>query len=117
MLGVYEYAVGMGRDSSCLSHGMSSMPFILAFIWITHSQHFFVTAQLGYDFGVTLPGGYHGVVSLPGSTPSVMYSDVQCDGGEDSIWDCTMSTNDDSNSECCSNCYEKSVAVYCSRFC
>lgn len=72
---------------------------------------------MGYDFGVTLPGGYHGITSLPGGTPSVMYSNVQCMGGEQSLLDCPMSKDDESNTECCSDCYEKSVAVYCSRFC
>ena len=73
---------------------------------------------MGFDFGVALPGGYNGIASLPGTTPSVMYSNVQCMGGEESIFDCySMDINDASNTECCSSCLDKSVAVYCSRYC
>ena len=71
--------------------------------------------QMGYDFGVPLPDGFHGLDDL-GVAPSMMYSNVQCGGGETSIWHCDMDINDDTNSECCSECYQKSAAVYCSRF-
>ena len=71
---------------------------------------------MGYDFGVPLPDGFHGLGNLD-VAPSIMYSNVRCWGTESSIWDCNMDINEETNSECCSNCYQKSVAVYCSRFC
>ena len=72
--------------------------------------------QMGYDFGVPLPGGFHGV-QHESFTPSMVYSNISCNGTEDSIWDCSMDIDDGSNTECCTSCYHKSVAVYCSRFC
>ena len=71
---------------------------------------------MGYDFGFTLPGGFHGLDDLD-VAPSMMYSNVQCGGGESSIWHCPMDINKPMNEECCAECYNKSVAVYCGRFC
>ena len=77
-----------------------------------------IPVQMGYNFGVPLPGGFHGLSSLD-VVPSMMYSNVQCGGGESSIWHCGMDINKDRpmNEECCADCYNNSVAVYCSRFC
>ena len=72
--------------------------------------------QMGFAFGVPLPGWFHGVQNV-NFTPSMVYSNVKCNGTEQSIWDCSMDIDDGSNTECCPNCYDKSVAVYCSRFC
>ena len=105
------YTVGMGGNSSGLPHG--------TIMFCSDLQSFtssLVPLQMGYEFGVSLPGGFYGLEDLE-VPPSMMYSNVQCGGGESSIFDCMMDINKPMNDECCADCYNNSVALYCSRFC
>ena len=135
-----SHSVGMGRDSGRLSHGMchpflnpTSRPnrsikelfcshdivrILKYYIRSSTGDHCTDSIQMGYDFGVSLPGGFHGVQAND-FIPSMVYSNVDCDGTEDSIWDCSMNveTGTTGPGDCCTYCYERSVAVYCSRFC
>ena len=70
--------------------------------------------QMGYDFGVYLPGGWQTVPQAQVSGAEVVYSNVDCTGYETSIWECSM--DEDVNSADC-DVFQNSVAVYCSRFC
>ena len=94
---------------------MKTKPVSEVYLLSSHGTNTFCFIQMGYDFGVPLPGGFHGLQN-PDFTPSMLYN-ADCDGSEGSIWDCSMNTNNGTNTECCSDCYDKSVAVYCSRFC
>ena len=75
---------------------------------------------MGYDFGVPVPGGFHGLEHQGENSSNPYYmrwSNVDCVGTEDSILDCSMKQTDPENEQCCSSCLDRSVAVYCSRFC
>ena len=114
-----EHVVGMGGDSSCLSHGMCCALPGTCSVSLCRCTRFvcIVITQMGYDFGVPLPGGFHGLEN-PDTNTHVIYSNVNCNGTENSIWDCDMTVDSGSSSGyCCNTCYDRSVAVYCTRFC
>ena len=74
-------------------------------------------AQMGYDFGVPLPGGYHGLQSRVQEmyNPNVEWVAIDCQGTEESIWDCDQEQTGYQGRYCDNE--KNSVALYCSRFC
>ena len=99
---------------------MAAIADTLTFLSLTR-QWFII--QMGYDFGVYLPGGWQTAPTATADESDVIYSNVNCHGDESTIWGCEMdvivnassSSRRLSEDECDS--FERSVAVYCSRFC
>lgn len=69
--------------------------------------------QMGFDFGMYINGDVGGTTQWTDEVSEIGYiSDVMCTGDEDTIWDCSMSTNS-SIPECTHN---TAVSLYCVRF-
>jgi len=99
--GVLSQQNAQDKEDQVLGHGMlytmmDNVPGLFCNDTWGWTETLVACRTMGYDFGIYLDGAYETIPVSEANSAVIKYTDVQCSGYEESIWDCPMMTHDTS---------------------